>query len=709
MFAKLRNMEGDRRPPRAVRVCLTFMDFISSRRLRGERVTPRPAIGVVAVAATILFGVAQASAGPANPLDQDQRKHVSLPTPRAHYDTFKPGTTGVPLLIGLLKELEPDVQRILLQLSIVSGLTDVNSASEIAAADLQQLKRMIDAAGLPERLPFTKEQAVAVMKKTRWTEHRPILIELIVHQSGVLELIPAQWGAIWRPIVHDAMLSFLDHLSDDRLLDKIVGLAMLPPNTSRADYLEEFASKMPCLQKVGQILARNPDLAPDYRRALQNLESGIRTMSAPELAGFIRSEIGEAQIARYQMRFADSVLGEASVGAVMLTTGIPPGTTERRQMVCKVVKPYVLVDMPEDLAIVDGLAEYFTTYHDYYDLGSMPLVEIFRGIRQALANEINIVAEQKNFIRARAYYKGNKNVVIPEIYPISNDHVTVMEFIKGDKITSAFAGDAAKRAIMARELSATMTGDVIFATRPDAIFHGDPHPGNVYHLTGDPEHPYKIALLDWGLMGTFPRADRMALVQLIVGLRIKDAARLHQNVGFLVDGGIPNDSGKWQQVDALIAEVVNRQSGTGVFQGLQDIVTGLIEQGYQTKFDLNTFIKSQLTIAGELVDLDPTLRQDDLLAQQVTSMVKRELPKRIACTIFCPNSRNYRSMLSNNDVKALRKHANKKTAASRAPGNVPLIAQRGSRVHLDVSRHALFASESAQRAPQCRFSPKMGP
>jgi len=618
---------------------------------------------VVAVAATILIGITQLHARPVTPpADQDNRKHVSLPTPRAHYDNFKPGTTGLPLLIGLLKELEPDAQHILLQFAVVAGLQDVHPASAIAAADLKQLKSMIEAAGLPKQSPFTREQAVAAIKKTRWAEHRPILIELIVHQSGVLELIPEKWGTIWGPIVHDAMLSFLDHLSDDRLLDKLVGLAMLPPNTSRADYLEEFASKMPCLQKMGQILARNPDLAPDYQKALQNLESGIRTMSGPELSGFIRSDLGKEQIDQYQMQFADRVLGEASVGAVMLATGIPPGTTQRRKMVCKVVKPYVLVDMPEDLVIVDGLAEYFTTYHDFYNLGSMPLVEIFKDIRKALTNEINVGAEQKNFIRAGEYYKGNKDVVIPRIYPISNNHVTVMEFIEGDKITSAFAGDTRQRAIMARELSDTMTGDVIFSKQPEAIFHGDPHPGNVYHLTGDPAHPYKIALLDWGLMGTFPREDRMALVQLIVGVRLKDAKRLHDNVGFLVEGGIPSDPDKWQHVDALIADVVKPQNDAGVFAGLQNVVTGLIEQGYQTKFDLNTFIKSQLTIAGELIDLDPRLKQDDLIQKQVTSMVKRELPKRIVCMIFCPNSRNYTSMLSNNDVKVLRKNASKKAA-----------------------------------------------
>lgn len=597
----------------------------------------------------------------ARPFGQDDRQHVSLPTPRAHYETFTRATTGLPLLVVLLKEAEPEVRQLFLQFAIAAGLQDANAES----------------GGRRNQLPFTREQAVATLKKTRWAEQRPLISELIVHQSNVLELIPEKWGAIWAPIVHDAMLSFLDHLSDDRLLDKLVGLAMLPANTSRAEFLAEFVAKMPCLQKVGQILARNPDLAPDHQRALQNLESGIRTMSGPELSQFIISDIGKERIDQYQMQFSDTVLAEASVGAVMLAVGIPPGTTERRQMVCKVVKPYVLLYMPEDLAIIDTLAEYFTTYHDFYNLGSMPLVEIFRGIRKALTNEINVVAEQKNFIRAREYYKGSRKVIIPQIYPISNEHVTVMEFIKGEKITSAFPGDAGKRSILARQLSDTMTGDVIFSKQPEAIFHGDPHPGNVFHLMGDPEHPYTIALLDWGLMGTFPKEDRKALVQLIVGVRLRDAKRLHENAGFLVEGGIPNDPGRWQKVDALIADIVKPEPAISAFEGLESLVGGLIEQGYTTKFDLNTFIKSQLTIAGELIDLDPKLKQDDLLEKRVTSMVKKELFKRIPCFVFCPNSRNYGSMLSNNDVKALRKHARnnaKQKGAERRAAQPAMVA-----------------------------------
>jgi ubiquinone biosynthesis protein len=257
---------------------------------------------------------------------------------------------------------------------------------------------------------------------------------------------------------------------------------------------------------------------------------------------------------------------------------------------------------------------------------------------------------------------------VPEIFPISTKHVTFMQFIAGEKITSSFPGDTKQRAIMARRLSDVMTGDVIFSSKPEAIFHGDPHPGNVLHVTGDPNNPYLIALLDWGLMGTFPRKDRIALMQLILGVQLADAKRLHNNVGALLDQGLPDSPEKQQKIDALIAQIIKPREGRSSFEALQELLFGLIEQGYKTKFDLNLFIKSQITIAGELVELDPTLNQDVLLEKQVTGLVKKEMPKRMLCTIWFPcwNSRDYQSLLSNGDVMAAR-HKPKKPKPPPAP------------------------------------------
>ncbi len=590
---------------------------------------------------------------------QQTRQQISLPTPRSHYDIFKPGTSGLPLLLDLLKEFEPETQKVLLRFAIASGLQDTLANRELASADLKKLQSLAEEANLPKQPLIPKEQAIALIKQTNWAAHRPILLEFFLHQSQVLEMIPEKWGSIWAPIVHDALLYFLDHLSDDRLLDKLVSLAYLPPGTSRGDYLKEFVSKVPSLQKLGQILARNPDLSADYRKSLQDLENGIHTMTREELVQFITEDVGKPSIDKYQIQFADKILAEASVGAIIRATTMPPGGTVRRQAICKVVKPYVLVNMPEDLSIINGLAEYFTVNHDFYQLGSMPLVEIFKELGKSLADEINITDEQKNFIRAREYYRGSKKVVVPEIFPISTSHVTFMEFIAGEKITSAFPGDTRQRAIMANRLSDVLTGDVIFSSKSEAIFHGDPHPGNVYHITGDPKNPYLISLLDWGLMGTFPRKDRLALMQLILGVGLADAKRLHNNVGALLEHGLPSSPEKVQKIDALIAEIIKPKAGRGSFDALEELLFGLIELGYTTKFNLNIFIKSQLTIAGELYELDPTLKQDDLLEKQVTALVKKEMPKRLLCVVFCWNSHGYQSLLSNGDLMDARRISKK--------------------------------------------------
>jgi ubiquinone biosynthesis protein len=582
------------------------------------------------------------------------RSRIGLPTARSHYDTFKRGDSGVPLMMDLLKEFEPELQKVLVRLATAAGVQD--KVSELAEADLKKLHDFAIAHGFTRDQAITREQAVSLLKRTDWAKHRPVILELLVHQAKVLDMIPEKWGDIWVPIIHDALLFFLDHLSDDRLLDKLVGLSLLPPNTSRGAYLIEFVSKVPSLQKMGQILARNPDLAPEYREALQGLENGIHTMTREELVEFITTDIGKESLDKYQVQFADRVLAEASVGATIRATYIPPASSIRQEMLFKVVKPYVLLYLPEDLSILDGIAEYFTVQHEFYRLGSMPLVEVFKEIRKSLTNEINIKVEQQNFIRARQYYMKSKKVLVPEILPISNNHVTAMQFVVGEKIINAFKGDPAKRAIMAKRLSEVMTGDVIFSSTPEAIFHGDPHPGNVYHALGDNKNPYQIALLDWGLMGTFPRKDRIALMQLILGVQLADAKRLRQNVGALLENGLPQSPEKLQKIDALIAQVIVPKAGRGSFDTLQELLFGLIEQGYATKFTLNIFIKSQLTIAGELHELDPTLKQDELLEKQVTSLVKGEMPKRLLCTIWFPcwNSRSYQSLLSNADVMAAR-------------------------------------------------------
>jgi ubiquinone biosynthesis protein len=558
------------------------------------------------------------------------RAEVPLPTPMDHYEKFKPGLSGIALASNIFPQLDPNAQQMLSQLLILA-----------------------EGAGLPKTPPISKEQALVLLKQVDWSTWRPQILEFFLHQSQALDLIPPQWRQMWLPIAHDGLLYFLDHLSQDRLLERFVDIAFLPPGTDRGQYLLAFTAKTPSLQKVGQILARNKELDKDYRAALQQLENSIQTTPRDELVAFIEQQVGKETVEKYQLKFADRILAEASIGAVIRGTFVPPGASQPKDLVCKVIKPYVLSGLPEELEIFDGLADYFAHHRDYYHIYGVPVSEMFHDIRKALSSEIQIVQEQHNLQRAWEYYRNNPKIEVPELYPFSNDHLTFMQFVHGEKIANAFPGDANRRAIMARRLSDALTMDVIFSPKEDALFHGDPHSGNVFHVDDDQKDPYRIALLDWGLYGVFPRQQRKDLLQLILGIKLGDPKRLRNHVNALIDGNKPTSPEQLKRVDAIIAEVIKPKARRSVFDGLAELTLELAKEGYKIAFNLNLFVKSQVTISGILVELDPSLKQDDYLMERTASLVKKEIPKRLLFTVLFPawNSHSYRSMLSNEDLK----------------------------------------------------------
>jgi hypothetical protein len=211
--------------------------------------------------------------------------NLPLPTPRSHYETFTPGLSGLPLFQTLTKDLDPQTHKTLLT---------VVTSSRVPA-------------GRATVVP--KGQAVARLKELNWRPWKPLLLEFVVHQSEVFEIIPERFRTFIYPIVHDSLLYFLDHLPEDRLLEKLVDVADLGPGSTRSAELTAFVAKTPSLQKLGQILARNQALSPEYREALQQLENGIHTMTRDELTQFIAADIGENNIAANHVEFADALSG----------------------------------------------------------------------------------------------------------------------------------------------------------------------------------------------------------------------------------------------------------------------------------------------------------------------------------------------------------------------------------------------------------------
>jgi ubiquinone biosynthesis protein len=498
------------------------------------------------------------------------------------------------------------------------------------------------------------QQIAALLAGVDLEKWRQPLLEWALHHSAVLELLPESASG-WMPIVHDFLLFFLDRLPEERLGESLLGQLSLTDGSERGQRMLRLAQRTPTLQKLGQIFSRNPAIAKDLRQALQTLENSISTTPRDELVEMIRTEVGTDAIEKYRIQFADHVLAEASIGAVIRCTMVLPGETQPRRAVCKAIKPYALKALRQELDILIEVAAFFEAHHDFYDLGTMPLSEMFQDVREALSNEIQVVEEQKHLARAAAYYQGDGKVKIPEIYPGSNDTITFMEYIDGAKITEAFPNDPKARAKLAQRLNGILTFDVIFASQDVAIFHGDPHAGNVFFVRNDPKDPYRIALLDWGVSGALPRRQRAKLVQLMLGLRLGSKKRVRQSIDSLIEGEIPNDAAANQGIDRIIESALQEKKINPQrqdFDILSDLVGDLTKLGYSIDFNLVLFIKSQMTVAGILKELDPKIKPGQQPVGRALAVLLRETPKRLLNSVYFPNwnSHKYPTMLSNADL-----------------------------------------------------------
>jgi ubiquinone biosynthesis protein len=494
----------------------------------------------------------------------------------------------------------------------------------------------------------TPEEIRALLDSIDWRRHRARIESVLLHASRALDVVP-DGASRWRPLIHDALLLFLNGMSEERLVERLVAQASLPRDASRGDRVLAFVAEAPSLQKLAQIVARNPDIAPDIRSSLQTLENGLATARYGEIMEVIERELPEDTVQERQIRFSDHLLAEASVGAVV-EAHYRSETDAELRAACKVLKPRAVAALAEDLKLIDRVLAYLEEHSDFYDIGDTPLVDIFEEIREALSREVQVADERRNLVRAREYYRDTPEILVPAVLPFSTSNVTCMEFVEGVKVTDAFPGSPRERAELARRLSDALTYDVIFSRRDPALFHGDPHAGNVFHAPS-PADLYRIGLIDWGLAAEFTLEQRRQLAQLMLGLYLKNEKRLAENAVVLVEpSNAETDPARMRE---SIAAVVREGSGDGMFPLLDELLTELAREGYTVRYSAAIFIKSQLTIAGILKELDPDFDQDDYVMDRIEGQVYREIGPRLLKTVWFPawNSHEYPSLLSNEDVK----------------------------------------------------------
>ncbi|MBF0525939.1 MAG: AarF/ABC1/UbiB kinase family protein, partial [Deltaproteobacteria bacterium] len=392
---------------------------------------------------------------------------------------------------------------------------------------------------------------------------------------------------------------------------KIVDQLQLPFTASLGRRVFTLVLDMPTLQKLGQVIARNPNLDPVFKQALVDLEDNLKTVTFDQIKPLLDKEIGKPRHG-FSITPEPGILAEASVCAVVPAEVTAP-TGHSFRAVLKVVKPKVTRNIGSELILLDRLAVFLDRHREEWGLGRFLFQATFTEVKKAIRSEMNLTGEQDNLDQAGTYYGGDQSLLVPARLPASTPRMTAMTRIDGTKITDVAGLTSRERWLLAAALARICILRPIQDTRDESIFHGDPHAGNLAY-TFDGGRP-GIILYDWAMIGKLNRVDRLAMVMLTLGLIMGNKKAVFYAADIIAKGQLSADPGIGGKIQKSINEVISSRGMkvSGAMSAIERLFEDFTYHGVIFSSDMMMYKKVLFTLQGVLTEIDPSFNRDDYL------------------------------------------------------------------------------------------------
>ncbi len=458
------------------------------------------------------------------------------------------------------------------------------------------------------------------------------------------------------PMICDGLHFLISHTPYTRLKKILKQQLLLPKESVPSERLVCLAMQYPTLQKLGQIVARNPTLDPSVKKWLVALEVQHDPEDDDNQLAVARDFL-EQSYQGASITVAANILARASVANVIKYSFQNSNGESSFYGVVKLLKQGIRDTLEEELKILDDALIMFEDNRSKYGLADMEIRQLFQAVRKDLLQEVDLHREQCNLVEAAKIFASNEKIWIPELLEISNPGVTAMEYIDGKKITDTCFSQT-RRKKLARLLFETLICQPLFSSADSALFHGDPHAGNIFVVNRGETPGDEIALLDWTLAGYLERNLRMGLIELIIGIQMADSGKVFDATVKLstADNSV--------ELDREFIETLLRQSRgqTGHLDNpLRQsfmLLEELIMAGVVFPADLVLFRKTFFTLEGVLADISGEFDPGTAMLDYLKRLLVEEIPQRYAGTLFpmLDKASNYNSMISNQELRGLSMH-----------------------------------------------------
>ncbi|MHB8127251.1 MAG: ABC1 kinase family protein [Desulfitobacteriaceae bacterium] len=357
----------------------------------------------------------------------------------------------------------------------------------------------------------------------------------------------------------------------------------------------------PTFMKIGQFASTRPDIIPKpIIRELEKLQDKAPQIQFEDVRRMVEQELG-TPIKELFREFEPLPLAAASIGQVhyaVLHTGEP--------VVVKVQRPHISKVIQTDLEIMKDIVtlieQRLPKAKDYALHG---MLGKFSGW---LEKELDYTVEGTNAEKMAKGFKKDPQVIIPPIYwEFTTKRILTMAYVDG-----VLLNDRQKIAALhydEKTIAAHISKVLLQQILRDGFFHGDPHPGNIFVLSGG-----RIAFIDFGIVGNLTPTMKRRFANLISALTRRNTKTMVK--AMLQLGVVPQDVDPdrlRQDLDGIRKKHLDVPIGQ---TSLPELVNDLLNMAFYHRIEIPAdFIllgKSLLTLEGIIHELNPSMSVAEL-------------------------------------------------------------------------------------------------
>jgi predicted unusual protein kinase regulating ubiquinone biosynthesis (AarF/ABC1/UbiB family) len=237
------------------------------------------------------------------------------------------------------------------------------------------------------------------------------------------------------------------------------------------------------LIKIGQFMSSRVDILPgEYTDELSKLQDRVPPAPFRDIARRVTEELGPMD--EVFSSFNETPIASASLGQVHRAC-----LRDGECIVVKVQYPGIEEVIAADMRTLKFVIRILRILYRQINLDV-----IYLEFSRIIMEELDYIQEGKNAETFARNFENNPKIKIPLVYwPFTTSKVLTLEYLAGIKITDFELID--RQGIDRKEVARILAEAYAQMFFADGLFHGDPHPGNIFVRQG-PE----VILVDFGMV-----------------------------------------------------------------------------------------------------------------------------------------------------------------------------------------------------------------